>query len=170
MDIVVLLGQYFYDGPGYGSMRLIESRWRWLFIVDFIITMPVAIYGYIFNPQNTKRRYQALIILQIHRIPRSPAYHNLTLSLRQRKDSRNRVPPEVVQKRGVLGWSLLKRVGMSWEVYALSILALLALDSEMFADNAILNQYLKYLKTYRRASQLYPHCCIWNCNCCEFVV
>jgi ACS family pantothenate transporter-like MFS transporter len=40
---------------------------------------------------------------------------------------------------------------MSWEVYALSILALLALlagDSEMFDDNAILNQYLKYLKTY----------------------
>jgi ACS family pantothenate transporter-like MFS transporter len=37
---------------------------------------------------------------------------------------------------------------MSWEVYALSILALLAGDSEMFADNAILNQYLKYLKTY----------------------
>jgi len=56
--------------------------------------------------------------------------------------------PEVVSKRGVLGWSLLKRVGMCWEVYALSILALLAGDSEMFADNAILNQYLKYLKTY----------------------
>ena len=37
---------------------------------------------------------------------------------------------------------------MSWEVYALSILALLAGDSEMFADNAILNQYFRYLKTY----------------------
>jgi ACS family pantothenate transporter-like MFS transporter len=37
---------------------------------------------------------------------------------------------------------------MSWEVYALSIFALLAGDSEVFADNAILNQYLEYLKIY----------------------
>jgi hypothetical protein len=54
MDIVVLLGQYFHDGLGYGCIRLTENRWRWLFIIDFIITMPVAIYGYALSRQYTQ--------------------------------------------------------------------------------------------------------------------
>lgn len=106
-----------------------RCRWRWLFIIDFCITLPVAIYGYIVFPGHPATTTSRFLTAE-----------EKTLAIERL--------PEVVSKRGVLGWSLLKRVGMSWEVYALSILALLAGDSEMFADNAILNQYLKYLKTY----------------------
>lgn len=56
--------------------------------------------------------------------------------------------PEPVLKRGKLGWTLFRRVLMSWEIYALSILAALAGDTEMWADNSILNLLLKKLGTY----------------------
>ncbi|KAJ6006428.1 Allantoate permease [Penicillium sp. IBT 35674x] len=60
-----VLGQMFsgclqsalFDGmEGKGGL----SAWRWLFIFDFILAVPVVLYGYVFypdTPQNTKAFY-----------------------------------------------------------------------------------------------------------------
>ena len=69
------------------------------------------------------------------------------LSAEERKLAVERLP-EVVIKRGQLGLSIFRRVLLSWEFWALSILALLAGDSELYADNSILNLFLDYLGTY----------------------
>lgn len=105
------------------------AGWRWLFIVDFLITVPVAILGFLVFPGHPATTTSQFLtpeekILAIERLP------------------------EVAKKRGTLGWSLTRRVLLSWEFWCLSILAAIAGDSELFADNGILPIYLKYLKRY----------------------
>ncbi|CAG8394380.1 unnamed protein product [Penicillium salamii] len=121
----------FLQGAIYKNLNGVNGRagWRWLFIIDFLITIPIAALGYFVFPGHPE------------------TIESKFLSLEERALATERLPEPTI-KRGTLGWSLLRRVLSSWEVYALSLLALLAGDTEMFADNSILNLYLKYLGTY----------------------
>ncbi|KAL4786914.1 MFS general substrate transporter [Aspergillus varians] len=105
-----------------------RAGWRWLFIIDFLITIPIALLGYLVfpgHPEMTKSKFL------------KPEEKTLAIE---------RLPEPLI-RRGNLGWSLVRRVVLSWEIYALSLLALLAGDSEMWADNGILSLYLKSLGT-----------------------
>ncbi|KAH8892658.1 MFS general substrate transporter [Thozetella sp. PMI_491] len=103
--------------------------WRWLFIIDFLITIPVAIFGFFIFPG-----------------------HPETMRTNLLTDSEKRLAieriPEPTIKRGKLDWALAKRVVTSWEFYLLPLLALLGGDTEMYADNSILALWLKSLGTY----------------------
>ncbi|ETS85871.1 hypothetical protein PFICI_03896 [Pestalotiopsis fici W106-1] len=105
------------------------AGWRWLFIIDFLITLPVAALGYFVFPGHPQTTSSRLF---------SDAEKQLAIE---------RLPEPDVQ-RGELNWGVVKRLVFSWEFYLLPLLALLAGDSEMYVDNAIMNLWLKALGTY----------------------
>ncbi|CAI7620837.1 unnamed protein product [Penicillium discolor] len=89
----------FKDMDGKGGL----SAWRWLFIFDFILAIPVAIYGFIFypdTPQNTTAFY---------------------LSEWERNRARERIDEEGRTPVGKLDTTVFKRVLVSWQFYTFSL-------------------------------------------------
>jgi MFS transporter, ACS family, pantothenate transporter len=79
------------------------AGWRWLFVIDFLITLPVAVYGWFCfpdTPETTKAKY---------------------LTTEERIMAVERLP-EVKKERGVLGWSLIKRVLLTWHWWGFVLL------------------------------------------------
>jgi MFS transporter, ACS family, pantothenate transporter len=103
--------------------------WRWLFIIDFCITIPVAVYGYFAFPDTpgTTRAWW--------------------LTEEERQLAVNRLP-EVEKHRGVLGWSLVSRVLRSWHWIGFVLLWVFASNTEMFSTNAIMNLWLSSTGDY----------------------
>ncbi len=100
------------------------AGWRWLFVIDFLITFPVAIYGFLFfpdTPQSTTARY---------------------LTPEERTLAVTRLP-EVAKKRGVLGWSLIRRVVLSWHWWGFVLLWIAGSNTEMWSSNAIMQLWLR---------------------------
>ncbi|KAI9375109.1 major facilitator superfamily domain-containing protein [Aspergillus egyptiacus] len=100
------------------------SGWRWLFIIDGIITIPIAIYGYLVfpdTPTTTKARYLTSDekALAVARIPES---------------STVKVP---------LNLAFLKNVFGTWYWYAFVMLWVIAGETESFSTNALLALYLQ---------------------------
>ncbi|KAF2717611.1 MFS general substrate transporter [Polychaeton citri CBS 116435] len=100
------------------------AGWRWLFVIDFLITLPIALYGYIIfpdTPSSTRAKYlrPQERILAIERLP------------------------EVEKQRGILGWSLVRRVVLSWHWWAFVLLWIANSNTEMYSTNAIMQLWLK---------------------------
>ncbi|KAI5364755.1 Putative major facilitator superfamily, MFS transporter superfamily [Septoria linicola] len=100
------------------------AGWRWLFIIDFLITFPVAIYGFLFFPDT----------------PNSTTAKYLTPEERTLAVERL---PEVAKQRGVLGWSLIGRVVLSWQWWGFVLLWIAGSNTEMWSSNAIMQLWLK---------------------------
>ncbi|KAI9927068.1 hypothetical protein ASPWEDRAFT_122160 [Aspergillus wentii DTO 134E9] len=79
------------------------SSWRWLFIFDFILAIPVALYGFIFYP-DTPQTTAAFYLSDWERT-----------RARQRIDEEGRTPV------GKLDLSVFKRVFQSWQLYTFSL-------------------------------------------------
>jgi ACS family pantothenate transporter-like MFS transporter len=103
------------------------AGWRWLFIIDGLITFPVAIYGFVFFP-DTPHTTSAPYL--------SGSERNLAMS---------RVPE--VQTRKPLTWAFLRRVLTSWQWYLFVVLWIIAGETESFSSNALLALYMKAQKT-----------------------
>lgn len=100
------------------------AGWRWLFVIDFLITFPISIYGFFAfpdTPHSTTAKY---------------------LSAREKTLAIERLPP-VTTARGVLGPSLFKRVLLSWQWWAFVWLWIAGSNTEMFTSNAIFQLWLK---------------------------
>jgi MFS transporter, ACS family, pantothenate transporter len=105
------------------------SGWRWLFIVDFLITMPVAIYGFYGfpdTPSSTRARY---------------------LNAEERQLAVTRLP-RVKKERGQIGWSIIRRCLSTWHWWAFCLIWVAASNTEMFSTNAVMNIWLKSLGEY----------------------
>lgn len=105
------------------------AGWRWLFVIDFLITLPVALYGFLFfpdTPGSTKAKY---------------------LTPEERTLAVERLP-EVEKVRGVLGWSLLRRVVLSWHWWAFVLLWIANSNTEMYSTNAVFQLFLQYTGDY----------------------
>ncbi|KAH8881774.1 MFS general substrate transporter [Thozetella sp. PMI_491] len=97
--------------------------WRWLFIIDFCITIPVALYGYFAFPDT----------------PTSTRAGWLTAE--EKKLAVDRLP-EVQKHRGELGLSLITRVLGTWHWWGFVLIWVFASNTEMFSTNAIMNLWL----------------------------
>ncbi|KAL0259830.1 hypothetical protein SLS55_005570 [Diplodia seriata] len=97
--------------------------WRWLFIIDGLITLPVALYGFLLFP-NTPSTTTAPY-----------------LSPRERALAISRVPE--VPERAPLTFAFAKRVLTSFYFYAFVILWIIAGETESFSTNTLLALYLK---------------------------
>ncbi|KAK2627130.1 hypothetical protein QTJ16_003096 [Diplocarpon rosae] len=104
------------------------SGWRWLFIIDGLITFPIAIYGLFLFPDT----------------PSTTSAFYLTSSERALAISR---VPEVPERRP---WNLafLKRVFTSWYWYGFVMLWIIAGETESFSSNSLLALYMKSTKKY----------------------
>jgi ACS family pantothenate transporter-like MFS transporter len=113
------------------------SGWRWLFIIDGLITIPIAIYGLFLFPDT----------------PTTTSAFYLTSS--ERALAISRVPE--VPERAPWNLAFVKRVFTSWYWYGFVILWIIAGETESFSSNSLLALYMKSTKRYS-VSQLnnYP--------------
>jgi ACS family pantothenate transporter-like MFS transporter len=113
------------------------SGWRWLFVIDFLITLPIAAYGYFCfpdTPSSSTARY---------------------LSAEERALAISRLPA-VTSQRGVLGWKRMLRVVLgSWQWWGFSFVWCVASNTEMFSTNAIMNLWLASTGNYTTAQVNY---------------
>ncbi|KAF3016467.1 hypothetical protein E8E14_008733 [Neopestalotiopsis sp. 37M] len=99
------------------------SGWRWLFIIDGLITIPVAIYGFLFfpdTPQTTTAFY---------------------LSETEKALAISRVP--IVEERSPITLGFAKKVLTSWYWWGFVGLWIIAGETESFSTNALLSLYMK---------------------------
>ncbi|KAL4961195.1 major facilitator superfamily domain-containing protein [Aspergillus stella-maris] len=110
----------------YSSMNGLHGLpgWRWLFIISGIITLPVAIYGYIFFPDT----------------PATTSAFYLTPQERQLAVQRTPPPPE---GEPILTKRFLMNLVTSWPFYAFCILWILGNCSESQSNQSLLNLYMQ---------------------------
>jgi ACS family pantothenate transporter-like MFS transporter len=99
------------------------SGWRWLFIIDGIITLPVALYGYFLfpdTPSTTTAPYlnQEERALAVSRVPEVPEQTPLSLGF-------------------------AKRVLRSWQFYGFVVLWVIAGETESFSSNSLMALYMQ---------------------------
>lgn len=105
------------------------AGWRWLFIIDFIVTIPIAIYGFIFFP-DTPDTCEAFYFSQ-------EEVELAKSRLKKEGDGKG----EIITK---LDWTLLKRVCGRWHWWFFSLLWVLGGENESFATNSIFSLWLTY--------------------------
>ncbi|TPX12754.1 uncharacterized protein E0L32_000931 [Thyridium curvatum] len=101
------------------------TGWRWLFIIDGLITIPVAVYGLLLFPDTPATTVAPY------------------LSEAERELARSRVPPPQVPERGTFSLHFLRRVLTSWYWWGFVGLWCIAGETESFSSNALLALYMK---------------------------
>ncbi|RFU75344.1 mfs pantothenate transporter [Trichoderma arundinaceum] len=99
------------------------AGWRWLFIIDGLLTIPVALYGIFFfpdTPRNTTAFY---------------------LSDDEKRLAVARVP--VIEEHSPITLRFLKKVLTSWYWWGFVMLWVIAGETESFSSNSLLALYLK---------------------------
>ncbi|TCD66946.1 hypothetical protein EIP91_000724 [Steccherinum ochraceum] len=107
-----------------------RSGWRWLFIIDGVITLPIAFYGFLIFPD----------------VPSSTKAFYLTEEERLLSSDRLEPRQDVSHKRPT--WDLLRRVLGSWRWYACSLLFAISGETESFGSNNLMGQWLKAIGGY----------------------
>ncbi|KAK7416652.1 hypothetical protein QQZ08_011918 [Neonectria magnoliae] len=99
------------------------SGWRWLFIIDGLLTIPVALYGFVFFPDT----------------PHTTTAFYLTED--ERKLAVSRVP--LVEERSPITLGFAKKVLTSWYWWGFVVLWIIAGETESFSTNALLALFLQ---------------------------
>ncbi|KAI5963113.1 uncharacterized protein KGF55_002905 [Candida pseudojiufengensis] len=99
------------------------AGWRWLYIMDFIISFPIVIYGFIFFPDSPDIAKPFYFTEEEHQM----ALKNMKKPTHDKFDKQ-----------------LLKRVFGRWHWYLFSMLWITGASNEAFASNSILGLWLKY--------------------------
>ncbi|EEB05067.1 pantothenate transporter [Schizosaccharomyces japonicus yFS275] len=100
------------------------AGWRWLFIVDGLLTIPLALYGFFLFPdvpETTKAPYfsQQERELALKRLPAKPAKKPLTLGS-------------------------FKSIVCSWRIYGLCLLWMVSGETQAIAVNVLMGQWMKW--------------------------
>ncbi|KAJ3776541.1 major facilitator superfamily domain-containing protein [Lentinula raphanica] len=115
------------QGAVYSNLNGVSGRsgWRWLFIIDGVITLPIAFYGFWIFPD-------------------VPATTNVFyLSEEDRELAASRLRGYVEVKHSPLSWKLAKRILTRWRWYACSLLFAISGETESFGSNNLMGQWLK---------------------------
>ncbi|KAK1598431.1 major facilitator superfamily transporter [Colletotrichum navitas] len=99
------------------------SGWRWLFVIDGLLTIPVAIYGFLCFP-DTPHTTTAFYFTE-----------------EEKALARSRVPE--IQERSPLTLRFMKKVLTSWYWWGFVVLWVIAGETESFSTNALLGLYMK---------------------------
>ncbi|KIK65407.1 hypothetical protein GYMLUDRAFT_38859 [Collybiopsis luxurians FD-317 M1] len=116
-----------------------KSGWRWLFIIDGVITLPIAFYGFWLFPDvpaTTKVFY---------------------LDNEERRLAAERLRGHVEVAHSPLSWNLVKRVLSRWRWYACSLLFAISGETESFGSNNLMGQWLAAIGGYSvEQTDFYP--------------
>ncbi|KAG0647463.1 Pantothenate transporter liz1 [Hyphodiscus hymeniophilus] len=99
------------------------AGWRWLFIIDGLITIPIALYGlFLFpdTPRSTKAPYLS--------------DHERALAISRIPDEKEALP---------LNFSFLLKVLSSWQWYGFVMLWVIAGETESFSSNSLISLWLQ---------------------------
>jgi ACS family pantothenate transporter-like MFS transporter len=102
------------------------AGWRWLFIIDFIVTVPICLYGFIFFPDTPDT---------------CKAFYFRPEEIQLAKDRVKN--PEMESK---FDWSVFRRVIGRWHWWLFSFLWIMGGENESFSMGALFSVYLKYFK------------------------
>ncbi|TFK99065.1 MFS general substrate transporter [Pterulicium gracile] len=107
-----------------------RSGWRWLFIIDGIITLPIAFYGFFVFPD----------------VPATTKAFYLTEE--ERVLAHERLGPGTDVQQHDLSWGLARRVLSRWRWYGCSLLFAISGETESLGSNNIMGQWLKAIGGY----------------------
>ncbi|KAL4241411.1 MFS transporter superfamily protein [Abortiporus biennis] len=107
-----------------------RSGWRWLFIIDGVITLPIALYGFLIFPD----------------VPATTRAFYLTEEERLLSSDRLEKTKDISVERPTL--HLIKRVLGKWRWYACSLLFAISGETESFGSNNLMGQWLKAIGGY----------------------
>ncbi|KAJ8515973.1 hypothetical protein ONZ45_g6660 [Pleurotus djamor] len=107
-----------------------RSGWRWLFIIDGIITLPIALYGYAIFP-DVPAITSAFYLNEEER-------HLAVKRLRGSGSDQLEKP-----RSSPFSWAVASRVLTRWRWYGCSLLFALSGETESFGSNNLMGQYLK---------------------------
>lgn len=110
-----------------------RSGWRWLFIIDGVITLPIALYGFLIFP-DVPATTRAFYLTQEERD---------LASTRLEASQRNR---DITHFKP--SWNLVERVLGRWRWYACSLLFAISGETESFGSNNLMGQWLKAIGGY----------------------
>lgn len=111
-----------------------RSGWRWLFIIDGVITLPIALYGFLVFP-NVPSTTNAFYL--------SGEERRLAVA-RVQKDNRS----SAEGMHGRLSWDLVRRVLGRWRWYGCSLLFAISGECESFGSNNLMGLWLKAIGGY----------------------
>ncbi|KAI5814186.1 major facilitator superfamily domain-containing protein [Pyronema omphalodes] len=122
-----LLGQMVSGALQSGIHKTLHNRhgiagWRWLFIIDACITIPIAVYGFVLFPDTPERARVGYLTAEEKRLAME--------RLPKREDTR-------------LDWSVWKRVLGRWHCYAFAILWAIGGELESLGKHNLLGLYLQ---------------------------
>ncbi|KAH6612820.1 major facilitator superfamily domain-containing protein [Chaetomium sp. MPI-SDFR-AT-0129] len=155
-----------------GIYSSLENRnglrgWRWLFIIDGILTLPVALYGWLLfpdTPGTTTARYltqdqRELAVSRLknqnHRLlepdphggDRENNHRNghpdTTTHQPSATDTSAAITHQTTNTTSPLSWAFAKQVLTSYEWWGFVILWLIAGETESFSSNSLLSLYMK---------------------------
>ncbi|KAK3306289.1 major facilitator superfamily domain-containing protein [Chaetomium strumarium] len=120
--------------------------WRWLFIIDGLITLPVAAYGLFLFPDtpatttapylSPSERHLAVQRLKLH----SHSHHQPSIAPEESEDTAS---TETSPKASPLTWTFARAVLTSWEWWGFIVLWIIAGETESFSSNSLLALYMK---------------------------
>lgn len=96
--------------------------WRWLFIIDFLVTVPVVIYGFFCFPDAPNVSKAFYFTHEEHQ-----------LALQKQKKPRDQ-----------FSWNIFTRLFADWKWYCFSFLWVLGGENESFSTNSLLALWLKF--------------------------
>lgn len=136
------------------------AGWRWLFVIDFLITLPVAIYGSVFS--DCSQIIQTLTSSSFFGFPDVPGSSKAGyLSEHERQLAVSRLPPVTKERGKTLNRTLILRVLGTWEFYVFVLMWIFGSNTEMFSTNAIMNLLLKWTGDYSIEDVNYIPTGIW---------
>ncbi|KAK4156095.1 major facilitator superfamily domain-containing protein [Chaetomidium leptoderma] len=128
--------------------------WRWLFLIDGIITLPVALYGFLLFP-DTPATTTAPYLSQAERqlaVSRLHLHHDRLIEPEDNNDNNNNdnnnnnhTPSTEKENKtkSPLTWTFAKTVLTSWEWWGFVMLWVIAGETESFSSNTLLALYMK---------------------------
>jgi ACS family pantothenate transporter-like MFS transporter len=117
--------------------------WRWLFLVDGIFTLPVALYGFLLfpdTPATTTAPYLSPSERELA-VARLRRHHQLVEPSQSDREQEKQTSP--------LTWTFARSVLTSWEWWGFVILWIIAGETESFSSNSLLALYMKSSPTTR---------------------
>ncbi|EJD00933.1 MFS general substrate transporter [Fomitiporia mediterranea MF3/22] len=122
-----------------------RSGWRWLFIIDGVITLPIALYGFMVFP-NVPATTDVFYISERERRLAS-----------SRLENTSDAEINIDTSKGKLSWDLARRVLGRWRWYGCSLLFAISGETESFGSNNLMGQWLKAIGGYSVAQiDYYP--------------
>ena len=120
--------------------------WRWLFLLDGIITIPVALYGFFLFPDTPATTTAPYL---------TPAERQLAVSRLKPPSTATINPPPAEERKeeeppSPLTLAFAKVVLTSWEWWGFVILWVIAGETESFSSNSLLALYMKSAPTATR--------------------